>query len=87
MRKPFNNHPVGTGKLGFTRDGHQIVARGCGEDNSGVCFYIGVLGVYRIMMNYPVDWCDEFDNPIYHLDFQTQSEAVSVFKSMLGGII
>lgn len=74
-------------KLGYTKDGARIVARCCGEDNSGnVSTHDDIT--FRLHTTYP-HACERLDNgedgdALCNTTYTNKAEAVEALKSVCG---
>jgi hypothetical protein len=74
-------------RLGKTKDGLPIIARGVAEDNSGIAVDLGD-GTYEIRCTYPIDATYDPDTEhevyIYNQVFPTAKEATDALYDAIG---
>lgn len=74
-------------RLGKTKDGFPIVARGIAEDNSGIAVDMG-NGIYEIRCTYPIDasYDPETDEEtlLYTKSFYTERDATQALYDAIG---
>ena len=74
-------------RLGTTKDGFEIIARGCNEDNSGVACARSD-GKFEVRCAYPIDATYNPDTGqetlVYNAVYETEHEATEALRKFIG---
>lgn len=68
-------------RLGVDKNGYQILASCCAEDNSG--HVIQEMGMFTVHCSYPITE-DSQGNPVHKVSFATKEKAIAELRSFCG---